>query len=146
MSQSRAEANRANARRSTGPRTAQGKARASKNALRHGLNAAAPEDAGDTAEVLRLAARLAGRAQVSLAARNAAEAELHLARVRLIKQRILEDAIRRIETESEQDQTLGPDVVMARALTDSAAELLVLDGYERKARSRRKTAFRSLWT
>jgi hypothetical protein len=32
------DANRANARRSTGPRTAAGKARASRNAVRHGLS------------------------------------------------------------------------------------------------------------
>jgi hypothetical protein len=39
MLDKRTEANRANAKRSTGPRTAEGKARASKNALAHGLTA-----------------------------------------------------------------------------------------------------------
>ena len=37
------------------------------------------------------------------------------------------------------------DEVMARALAECADELLKLDGYERKARSRRKKAFRGLW-
>ena len=39
VSQARRIANRANAARSTGPRTRRGKARASRNALRHGLAA-----------------------------------------------------------------------------------------------------------
>jgi hypothetical protein len=39
---------------------------------------------------------------------------------------------------------LDPDEVLARALIQSADELLKLDGYERKARSRRKKAFQAL--
>jgi hypothetical protein len=45
----RAEANRANAARSTGPQTANGKARASANAVRHGMLSAAPVVAGESA-------------------------------------------------------------------------------------------------
>ena len=41
-SQKKLEANRQNAKRSTGPRTDEGKARASRNALKHGVLAAAP--------------------------------------------------------------------------------------------------------
>ena len=145
MSQARADASRANAKRSTGPKTAAGKARASKNALRHGLNAAAPEEGDDSLDVLGLARRLCGRGEASLAGRNAAEAELHLVRIRNIKRLVLEAEIRRIEGEGEQDQSLGPDAVMSRAIAQVAEELLKLDGYERRARSRRKKAFRALW-
>jgi hypothetical protein len=144
MSQARAEANRANAKRSTGPKTAAGKARASKNALRHGLGAAVPE-AGDPKEVLDLAARLCGGSDLSVAARNAAETELHLSRIRTIKRGVLEAAIRRAQSEFLQDQSLKSDDVLARALAECADELLKLDGYERKARSRRKRAFRALF-
>jgi len=145
VSQARAKANRANAKRSTGPRTVEGKARVSKNALRHGLSAAQPDADSVPAEVLGLAGRLCGRAQAGFAGLNAAESELNLVRIRRIKQRVLEAVVNRIETKAEQNQSLDPDDVMVRALIECTNELLKLDGYERKARSRRKKAFRALY-
>ena len=146
VSQARAEANRANAKRSTGPRTAEGKARVSKNAQRHGLSAAQPDADSVPTEVLGLAGRLCGRAaQAGFAGLNAAECELYLVRIRMIKQRVLEAVVKRVEAETKQNQSLGLDEMMARALIECADELLKLDGYERKARSRRKKAFRALY-
>ena len=49
------EANRANSRKSTGPRTAAGKATASRNALRHGFAARAPSHPPSSPEIERLA-------------------------------------------------------------------------------------------
>ena len=49
----RAEANAANAQHSTGPRSANGKARSSTNALRHGLTAKQVLAPGELAEDLR---------------------------------------------------------------------------------------------
>jgi hypothetical protein len=78
-------ANRRNAQKSSGPRSAAGKKRAGKNAIRHGLSrpmtgpkfAAAVED---------LACRIAGDEPAKLAvARQAAEAMLELDRVRRIE-------------------------------------------------------------
>ena len=46
-SQSQLEANRLNAQKSTGPRTADGKARSSQNALKHGLSAKYPASSGE---------------------------------------------------------------------------------------------------
>ena len=145
VSQARAEANRANAKRSTGPRTAEGKARVSKNAWRHGLSAAQSEAGNVPAEVLGLAGRLCGHAQAGFAGLNAAECELNLVRIRMIKYHLLEAAAKRLDAETKQDQSLGPDELIARALIECAAEMLKLDGYERKARSRRKKAFRALY-
>ena len=51
--QPRLNANRANAARSTGPRTRRGKARASRNALRHGFRALRLAD--DGGEAMRVA-------------------------------------------------------------------------------------------
>ena len=141
---SRADASRANGRRSAGPKTAEGKARVSKNALRHGLNSAAPEGADVPADVLRLASRLSGQREPSEAGRAAAESQAHLVRIRTIKSRVLEACVRRIEAEASSDQRLDPETVLGRAMAESAEELRVLEGYERKARSRRKAAFRRL--
>src|SRR5918999_819432 len=52
-SQKRIEANRANARRSTGPRTARGKRASSRNALAHGLTSRAALLPGDDPEEYR---------------------------------------------------------------------------------------------
>ena len=113
--------------------------------MRHGLSAAQSEAGSVPAEVLGLADRLCGRTQAGFAGQTAAESELNLVRIRMIKQHVLEAVVNRIETKAQQNQSLDPDDVVARALIECADELLKLDGYERKARSRRKKAFRALY-
>jgi hypothetical protein len=86
------EANRRNARKSTGPRSAFGKKRASQNAFRHGLTLRTSGEPFQH-EVERLAHQIAGDAadKVTLdLARVAAEAELDLTRVRLVKVALIE--------------------------------------------------------
>jgi hypothetical protein len=86
------EANRRNARNSTGPRSTPGKKRASHNAFRHGLMKPISSAEFDR-EVEALARQIAGDAEdpISLElAHDAAEAELELARVRRVKVALIE--------------------------------------------------------
>jgi hypothetical protein len=83
-------ANRRNAKRSTGPRTAAGKSRASRNALRHGLTRRL-SGAAVARYVEALAQEIAGGNPSAMpSAREAAEAELELDRVRRVKIAMIE--------------------------------------------------------
>ena len=77
-------ANRNNARASTGPRTAAGKARAKRNAQKHGLSVPIMADPSLAAEVKILAQEIAGEGaknELQIAVRIA-EAQIDLLRVR----------------------------------------------------------------
>jgi hypothetical protein len=88
------EANRLNGRKSTGPRSAAGKKRAGRNALRHGLTSILPGKEFAEA-VKKLARKIAGQSTDPSAfeyAQAAAEAELELARVRHTRLALIERA------------------------------------------------------
>jgi len=78
-------ANRANAKKSTGPRTAAGRAKSSRNAYRHGLSLPMQPDP-QAIEVLAkaIAGETAGEIELR-AARALAEAQLELKRIRTTK-------------------------------------------------------------
>ena len=98
-SERRARANRANARRSTGPRSAQGKARAAQNARRHGLSQGILTDPVLAGEVEALAQRLAqeaGRCDLMDLARRIAEAQIDVQRIRQFRQRRLGQAVTQV--------------------------------------------------
>src|SRR5690348_14117876 len=121
-------ANRANAARSTGPRTCAGKAAVARNALRHGLSLPVLADPNLAVEVAALARAIAGEgASVArlAAAVRIAEAEIDVLRVRRVRAQIMADAF------TERDVT---------------APLMRLDRYERRALSRRKRAIRDFET
>ncbi len=110
-------ANRANAKRSTGPRSALGKLKSSRNAVRHGLSRPLPIDA-TSAEAQAIAhALIADRAddQQQLAAAELAAAQLELLRIRAERGRML-------------------------ASIDELKRLVALDRYERLAHTRRRRA------
>jgi hypothetical protein len=93
-------ANRASARKSTGPKTGGGKACAAKNAVRHGLSIPASLDPSRQADVERLARLVAGPdANPSRldAARRFAEAHIDLLRVRNARQMLLCDEKARVK-------------------------------------------------
>jgi hypothetical protein len=121
-------ANRRNATRSTGPVTAQGKARASSNARRHGLSVPVHRESAVAADigefVLQLVGDAASRTEIDLA-RAAAVAQLELVRIRHEKQLLLEAFVSGVSSR---------DMQASRRL----------DRYERRAKSRRKRALSEL--
>lgn len=92
-SSKRAAANKANAQRSTGPRTADGKARSRVNALQHGLSvpvSARPDLAPDVAKLARLIAGNSEYEPLVLAAKRVAEASIDVLRIRLARAALLD--------------------------------------------------------
>jgi hypothetical protein len=88
----RQRANRANARSSTGPKTAGGKARAAQNAFRHGLNVPVLSDPSLAPEVEAIARRISApyeSAETLEWARRIAEAQVDLTRVRNSRRQLI---------------------------------------------------------
>jgi hypothetical protein len=138
-------ANRANARKSTGPRTAAGKARSSRNACRHGFAREgwaddALRDAAWVREVNRLAGAIlrgdAGPARRDCAfAVAAAQHDLNLIR----------RSRRALEQQAGFAQTVGDRELADPAKQDVIepallARIAALDRYERRALARRQRA------
>jgi hypothetical protein len=89
-------ANRENARASTGPKSAQGRARASRNTLRHCLSLPVYSNPGLSEEVEALAHQIAGpnaNAETRLLAHRVAEAQIDLGRVRYARHQLLSRAL-----------------------------------------------------
>ena len=118
------EANRANATRSTGPTTAGGKARSSRNALRHGLATSCKPDEPKVATLMiAVCAGLGDTGSDTVAA--LADAKCDLWRVRRVRHALL--------------VALWDDPVR-----DVARRLKGLERYERSALAAQKRALRSL--
>jgi hypothetical protein len=130
-SPAKARANRRNAARSTGPKSAAGKATVARNARRHGLSLPVLADPGVPREVdafaRRIAVSVAGApvdaARHALACRIV-EAMVDLRRVRIVKLPL----VAALDADPKDFQSL--------------AQLARLDRYERRAFSRRATAVR----
>jgi hypothetical protein len=153
-SQARIEANRRNARRSTGPCTAAGKARARHNARRHGLSVSVLADPLVFADVEQLAGALAGvtgDAARLKQARRFAEAEFELLRVRAARFGLMMADTTKVACEkstvageSPSQGTRGDADGGAEKILANLTELERLDRYEGRAMSRRKKALRAL--
>jgi hypothetical protein len=90
------KANRANAQASTGPKTADGRARAARNARRHGLSSSLYSDPILSKEVEALAHEIAGtdaNAEIRELACRIAEAEIDLRRVRHARNHLVNDRL-----------------------------------------------------
>ncbi len=129
-------ANRDNARKSSGPRSKEGRAVSRRNALRHGLaidigtNLAFHDDIERLAKLL---SRSSGVQNVSEVAREAAAAELDLMRIRKIRAWLYETLY-------------FADAAAPDSVTELNAKLAKLERYERRAFSRRKRALRELFS
>jgi hypothetical protein len=88
-------ANRRNARKSTGPRSGDGRKRASRNAYRHGLTLSISSTAPFAKQLNKLVRKIVGDTKDEIVlerARVVAQAELELARVRRAKIALIERA------------------------------------------------------
>ena len=106
-------ANRANARVSSGPKTAAGKAQSAQNAFRHGFNVPIWLDPDLAGDVEALAQRIVGKgadANVLEPARRVAEAQIDLRRVRSYRHRLIERAISnpQVQAEAAEPAPLAP--------------------------------------
>jgi hypothetical protein len=140
-------ANRRNARRSSGPRTAAGKQTVSRNALRHGLSALPHRTPEIAAELDRLANIVAGEDADPAQREQAliiAESELSLLRVRAVRTNILEQmratAAEEGGSRGDQANAVLPGVIGGAYLD----QLRRLERYERRAFSKRQAAIRRL--
>jgi hypothetical protein len=126
--------NRKNAKKSTGPRSEDGRRRSRANALRHGLAIAIGSDPSFSSEIETLAVTLelgSGKQTVGDFARQFAEAEIDLLRVRKIRA-------------SQFKAIIGNPDARPEAHSQLNENLAKLERYERRAYSRRKRALREM--
>ena len=138
-------ANRRNARRSTGPRSAAGKARARRNAFRHGLSTPASLDHVAMERIDELVDALtidfSGQLEFELAT-VAAEAQAEIERVRQTKVILVNRAAAQLRDEGVGSLSAGERAALAFA--GKAEVLMACERYERRAISRRNRALRAL--
>jgi hypothetical protein len=144
VSLAKVAANRRNAQRSTGPRSAAGKARTRYNALEHGLTIPISHDAATADLISDLANRLCDSDEYrerDLALR-AAEAELDTLRVRRARVDLVNRAARRLRGAAR--HALSETERAALAFAANCKTLVAFDRYERRACARRNRALRQL--
>ena len=127
-------ANRRNARRSTGPRTAAGKRKSAGNALRHGFCSSIDADPEMGGVVARIVAALAGpdaSPRLRELVRPIAEAQADMRRIRSARTKLIDLAAAGAQGTIE-------------AIVGSLPTLVRLDRYERSAMRRRHRALREL--
>lgn len=127
VSERQVAANRANARKSTGPKTTAGKLKSSQNARRHGLSIPLAIDTAASPGAAALVRSLAGEDPSTLeAAIEYAQAQIELKHIQVERNRLI--------ATFDVDQ---PDIRTLRCVAS-------LDRYERYSNTRRRRAAREL--
>jgi hypothetical protein len=167
-------ANRTNARASTRPKTRNGRIRSARNALRHALSLPVESDPELAKEVVALAREIAGagaNAKTQELARQVADAQIDLRRIRRARYQLLLGALHDPHYESRacmhekvksilrllgRKRDLSMEILQpyvastpqgphkfATIIAEEAKRLSALDRYERRALSRRQSAIRA---
>jgi hypothetical protein len=130
-SEKQLRANRENAKRSTGPKTAAGRLKSSSNALRHGLSRPLAADPAALMTACQMAELFVAKGgddmQARMAALEVGHAEAQLLRVAAVRRKLLSN------------------LDVGTASLKQLRRLAVLDRYERQALTRRRRAARRLW-
>jgi hypothetical protein len=128
-------ANRENAKKSTGPRSEMGQRRSRRNAFRHGLaidlRSERSVDPDIEAMAKAIASTIGPTATAGVLARQLAEAEVDLLRIRKIRASLFNTLYKRLE-------------VQLHDYAELSDNLVKLERYERRAFSRRKRALRAI--
>jgi hypothetical protein len=117
-------ANRANAKRSTGPKTKWGRRASSRNAIKHGLSCPPTDEAvpTDIDHLTRALIHEGADDDQRAAARHVAQAQIEISRVRLVR------------------ATVMASLDFERCTYSGLRRLIALDRYERIARAKRRMA------
>lgn len=132
-SEKQIRANRANARKSTGPRTAEGRLKSSRNAFRHGLSLPLELDPAMLEKAKLLMQNWATEGQ-QLAMAEIVHAQLDLLRIRTVRNQLMQ------KLDLLAGEQASSDLTSAEALW----RLLAVDRYEAQASRKRRRALHGL--
>jgi len=147
-SEIQAASNKRNAQKSTGPKTAAGKEASKQNSLKHGLASAIIQGSTEDIEINILARAIVGENPTSLEtliyAREAAEAQFIIERAKSTRASFLKSYDIKWDSVVQTQDPPSGSMYWPKSIDEVIKDIVVLDRYERRARSRRKKALRKL--